>query len=394
MSKHHNQIKSSLTGRWQLLTTYLFPQRRRVVLMSAALLGSIALQLIGPLILARFIDLAVIDAFASDLMRLALLYVGAALVEQGVRVVSIYAASTVGWTATNALRADLAAHCLQLDIGFHKSRTSGELIERVDGDVTTLSRFFAQFTVVIVGNGLLMLGVVIALFFVHPLAGLGCLLFTLTALGVILSLRNVAVPYFAAYRQQAALFYGFAGEQIAGREDIKANGARSFFMRRLHAINQEWMLVWHKARLAATTLWASTAATFAIGSIIALGIGAFLFNRDLVTIGVVFLIFNYFSQLARPIQQIREEMELFQQADASIGRIQDLFNQKSQLDAGGDRSIPGDAFTVNFDRISFHYGDVKPNGDPDWILQDLSFSLGAGQTLGLLGRTRSGKSTL
>ncbi|MEM7333546.1 MAG: ABC transporter ATP-binding protein [Chloroflexota bacterium] len=396
MNRANDNIVSNpvARGRWQLLVHYLAPQQWRVGLMVVALLGSIGLRLLGPQILARFIDTAVDNPLADTLLNLALLFVGVAIAEQIARVISVYAASTIGWTATNALRADLAAHCLQLDMGFHKGRTPGELIERVDGDVTTLSRFFSQFTVVILGNALLMLGVVIALFLVHPLAGLGCLVFVLVALGVIIRLRNIAVPYFAEYREQAANFYSFAAEKLSGREDIKANGAISYLLHRLHTINQEWMLVWHKARLAATVLWASTTATFAIGSIASLAIGAYLFNQELITIGLVFLIFNYFGQLAGPIQQIREEIELFQQADASMNRIGDLFKVESQIDQGGEQAIPGTAFEITFDTVSFHYGDVLEDGTPDWVLNHVDFTLEAGQTMGLLGRTGSGKSTL
>ena len=52
--------------------------------------------------------------------------------------VSVYVGEDVGWDATNRLRVDLAAHVLRLDMGFHKLRTPGELIARIDGDVGTL----------------------------------------------------------------------------------------------------------------------------------------------------------------------------------------------------------------------------------------------------------------
>ncbi|MEL7434400.1 MAG: ABC transporter ATP-binding protein [Chloroflexota bacterium] len=386
-------MKIPIRRYWQLLATYLRPQRSRVILLMVALLTGIAFQLINPQILARFIDAIVANTEGQTLLTLALLYIGAAIIGQVLTVVSVYLASAVGWTATNELRADLAEHCLRLDMAFHKSRTSGELIERVDGDVNALSRFFSQFIIVILGNGLLLIGVVVALFFAHPIAGLAGLGFAVAALVVMLSLRNLAVPYFKEYRQQSAEFYGFANEQLAGREDIKANGARAFFMRRLYEINQHWMLAWHKARLAATTLWASTDATFALGSIIALGVGAYLFFQDAVTIGIVFLIYNYFTQLSRPISQIREQIELLQAADASILRIHELFDTTSNLDQTGSTPIPSGALAVTFNYVNFYY-DTYEDGSPEWILQDIDFKLKAGETLGLLGRTGSGKSTM
>src|SRR6267378_605751 len=72
-----------------------------------------------------------------------------------------YVGEDVGWTATNALRSDLALHCLRLDMGFHKARTPGELIERIDGDVTALAAFFSRFIVNVLGNAVLLVGVLV-----------------------------------------------------------------------------------------------------------------------------------------------------------------------------------------------------------------------------------------
>ena len=79
-------------------------------------------------------------------------------------IVETYTAEAVGWTATNALRADLALHCLRLDAAFHGRHTPGELLERIDGDITKLSNFFSRFIVALLGNVLLALGVLIVLF--------------------------------------------------------------------------------------------------------------------------------------------------------------------------------------------------------------------------------------
>jgi ABC-type multidrug transport system fused ATPase/permease subunit len=68
-------------------------------------------------------------------------------------------AQDLGWNATNALRRDLALHCLRLDLSFHKLHTPGELIERVDGDVTALANYFSRFVLQILGNCLLIAGI-------------------------------------------------------------------------------------------------------------------------------------------------------------------------------------------------------------------------------------------
>jgi ATP-binding cassette subfamily B protein len=86
------------------------------------------------------------------------------LVQQVVSIVAVYLGEHVAWTATNALRADLALHCLRLDMAFHKKYKPGELIERVDGDVNQLANFFSQLIIQMSSN-LLLLGGVMALLF-------------------------------------------------------------------------------------------------------------------------------------------------------------------------------------------------------------------------------------
>src|SRR6185312_16666985 len=107
----------------------------------------------------RFIDRATAGRPLRELILLSLLAMGVALAGQALAVVDTYVAENVSWAATNALRADLLAHLLGLDASFHHAHTPGELIERVDGDVGTLARFFSRFTVYVIGNAVLMAGV-------------------------------------------------------------------------------------------------------------------------------------------------------------------------------------------------------------------------------------------
>ena len=119
---------------WRLLRRYLDQQRGAVLLMALLLLASIALQLAGPQIVRGFIDAA--QAGAGVLTRAALVFIGVSVAQQLLSALARYWSARVAWTATNELRADLSTHLMQLDLGFHTAHTPGELIERVDGDVS------------------------------------------------------------------------------------------------------------------------------------------------------------------------------------------------------------------------------------------------------------------
>src|ERR1051325_933952 len=171
-------MNTSLTGHRNVFIAYLRPQRLRVALLAVLLLSGIGLELLNPQILRAFIDTAAQGGAVAQLTRAALLFIGVALVQQLGTVVATYMRPSGGWTATNALRSDLLAHCLGLDMAFHKAHSPGELIERVDGDVTALATFFAQFVILVLGNVLLLIGVLALLFREDWRVGAALTLFT------------------------------------------------------------------------------------------------------------------------------------------------------------------------------------------------------------------------
>src|SRR3954471_22053903 len=146
-----------------LFTRYVGPRWPRAVLLGALLLTSIGLQLANPQLLRAFIDSATHGAELSALAVIAIAFIAVALVNQVLSAFAQYVGEDLGWTATNALRADLVLHCLRLDLSFHKARTPGELIERIDVYVTALANFFSQFVVQVLGSVLLLLGVLVVL---------------------------------------------------------------------------------------------------------------------------------------------------------------------------------------------------------------------------------------
>lgn len=394
-----------------LLASYLKPQQKKVVWLAITLLGSIGLQILNPQLLGYFIDAAIIGGSTPALVTTALWFMGLAILIQVFSVAATYFGENVAWTATNALREDLVAHCLRIDLSFHHSRTPGELLERIDGDVTTLSRFFSQLVIHVLGNGVLLVGILLVLCLEDWRAGLSLSLFSGVALTLLLSLHSFAVKPWAAYRQMGAEFFGFLGEYLVGREDIRANGAVSYVMQRFHQILQRWLPIYHKARFASTVLWSTSVGLFTVGNAIALTVSAYLWNQNAITLGTAYLIFHYTNLINQPIERIREELEELQQVEASIHRIRELLHTQSRLTDAGNSALPSGALSVSFKNVWFSYevlgneqwkiGNGENNGSPTPHsllltphLQNISFHLPAGQTLGILGHTGSGKSTI
>ncbi|GAB4210965.1 MAG: hypothetical protein OHK0022_44990 [Roseiflexaceae bacterium] len=253
-------------------------------LLAVALGGLIAVQVAAPLVAGRFIDQATAGAAAGELITLALWAAGLALATQGLQLAETTLAEHVGWSATNALRADLLAHLLRLEAAFHNAHTPSELIERTDGDVATLARFFSRFVVSVLGNGALILGVLGLLAALDWRVGLGLVGFVVLALAVMLRI--------------------------------------------------------------------------------------------------------YTDMLREPAEQIRNEVQDLQQANASIGRLGALLGTVPQLADGSGAALPPGPLAVELEGVSFGYG-------PEALaLRDANLRVAAGRVLGVVGRTGSGKTTL
>lgn len=381
-------MKTAGRGYVELLIHYLRPQRWRVVLLGVLLLSTTGLQLVNPQLVRLFIDTTVSSRDLGVLTQAALAYIGIALLIQALAVGVTYVGENIGWTATNRLREDLASHSLSLDIGFLNTKTPGEFIERLDGDVTALSNFFSQFALRILGSGLVMLGVLVLFWREDWRIGLAMSIFAALALAAITRMRDWAVPLLTAERQATAALFGFIEERLAGMEDIRPNGGQAYVLRRLHERMRAVYRVGWRGSMISLTVWALTFSLFAVGNVTALGLGAYFYLGGSITIGTIFLFFQYATMLRGPLEQIASQMKEFQKTGASMARCAELLGFRPQiLDGVGETSAPG-ALSVEFDNVSFAYGEDER------VIKDLSVSLEPGAVLGLLGRTGSGKTTL
>jgi len=224
---------------------YMLPWRSRVLLLTLMLFTSIGLQLVNPQLLRHFIDTVTNsgditmpgllwpapDPVPGQLLTVALVFILVAALQQAVSVGAVYYGEDVGWKATNKLRSDLATHCLRLDMSFHHRRTPGEMIERVDSDVTQIANFFSQFVIIILANILLLAGVVTMIFRENALVGVVMGIYALFILWALNRVRSLAIPSWGSAREASASFYGFLEEQLSGTEDTRASGAVPWALR-------------------------------------------------------------------------------------------------------------------------------------------------------------------
>lgn len=373
---------------WDLLSQHIRPQKGRFILLSVLLFGSIGLRILAPQIMRTFIDSALAGEALRTLTTTALAFIGVALLQQGIAVSVTYVGENVAWTATNALRAELAWHALNLDMRFHNDHTPGELIERIDGDVTELATFFSQFALNLVSNGLLLIGILIALFLEDWRAGLGFTIYSIATILILGRLKDIAIPHQKARREAEAQLYGFIEEQLAGTEDIRSSGAVDFSIRELFRHQSTILTHNRRAHFKRWIIENAMGLALTTGTLLAITSGYWLYTAGLVTIGTVYLFVHYINLLEEPFWAMTHEIESFQTIGACVERLTEFRTFKPEVVDGKGVEIASRPLALAFENVTFSY-----NGN-DAVLSGLSFQLKSGSILGLLGRTGSGKTTL
>lgn len=368
------------------LSTYLRPHRGRVVVLALLLLGSIALQLTIPLILRTFIDAAVTRSAVSGMITAGVAYLIAGILNQLLDAGATYLGTDIGWSATNRLREELSSHLFGLDMDFHNNTTPGEMIERVDGDVTALSEFISRFVVRLIAAGVLLAGVIVVSWVESPVMGSTITIYVILVIALLARLRNIAVAAAEEERETSARLYGFIEERLAGIDDIRALGAGRFTMTRFVPVMRDFYTRTSTAWRKRLVVWVTANTAFWAGDGLALVTGVWLTVRGSITVGTAFLILQYVQLVRSPIEQMTQELQELQKAAGGIVRIDNLRRLDSSI-ASGDVDLGRGPLAVEFDHVSFGYEDRG-------VLDDVSFLLSPGKSLGLLGRTGGGKTTI
>ena len=354
------------------------------------LAASSALALAGPLVVRTIVDRATEGASTATFVGLALVFLAIAVTTQAIGVIVTRYATVTAWGTTNELRLRMTRHVLGLDHEFHRAHTPGELIQRVDGDVTSVSDFLSQVVPKAVGGVLLIAGMLGVLTVLDWRIGLGMLVYLAAAVCVLLAMRHRAISEAADEMGALAQLYGGIEERLTAAEDLRSNGAGAHAMWRFVEDSGGMLRSSVRRQRAFIRMWWAVQGAVTIGSVIALIASAALVNQGAISLGTGFLLFQYVLVISRPLEDLVHQLETVQKANGAMVRVVDLLAVEPTLLDRGTTSPPPGALAVKCRNVSFAYGT---SADEQVVLQGLDLEVAAGRSVGVVGRTGSGKTT-
>ncbi|OFX27898.1 MAG: hypothetical protein A2Z07_09325 [Armatimonadetes bacterium RBG_16_67_12] len=369
------------------LRAYIFRHRRAYLTGFVLSIISTGVALVNPWVLRQAVDSIRAGAPPRALLLLAAAYVGVALLGGFIRFRWRMRMLGAGRRIEYEIRNDYFAHLQRLHQGFFHHTRTGDLMARGINDLNAVSR--------LVGAGIMHSFNTVVMFLAAsalmmtidpPLAAVVLIILPLVSLVFVALGRRIHKQY-ERVQEQFSTISARAQENFSGIRVVKAFAQETAQIETFSAINREY--VRRSLRLARTAgaLWPAMTFILGLAAAAVLWQGGLAVVAGRITLGQLVQFFGYLMMLSWPMIALGWTTTLFQQAFASMSRLEEIFNTKPAIaspEAAGDERLRG---AIEFRNVSLSY-----NGTP--VIRDVTLAIPAGSTVAIVGPTGSGKSTL
>ena len=380
---------------WQLLPYYR-PYRTRfasgliLVVLSSGLAGVI------PWLLRAAVDGMRADMPRERIWLIAAAMVATALVGGAARYGMRELLNGVSRWIEYDLRNALFRHLASLDAAFFASMRTGDIMARLTNDLSAVRMAVGPAVMYLINT---IFGGAFALVFMLSIdpAFTAVALLPVVLLPVIMAKGGAAIHNrFEAVQEHFSTMTTRAQENISGARIVRAYRQEEPEIARWSAMNEEYV----RRNMRLVHLWGLLNPGFSLlaglGSVIVLAYGGRLVLRGEISVGSLVAFGFYLAMLTWPLIALGWVTNLFQRGAASMSRLNGILRATSNIvEPAEPRALPAARAgrSIEFRNVGFHY--PAPEGEsPRWVLREVSFSLPAGGTLGIVGATGSGKSAL
>ena len=368
------------------LTNMLTPQIVRVTVDSV--LGSEPFDL--PPFLADLLNrLGGAEVLREKLWMIGIVIVGIAVFGfaffYGSRVFNTKAAETL----VKTMRDKVFRHLLALPDDWYGKNRTGDIIQRCTSDINMVKDFLSE-QLVSVFRVVVMLA--LSLFFMFSLH-VGLTLIALAGVPVLLTTSLIfhkkVSPEFEICDENEGKLSAIVQENLTGVRVVRAFGREVYEKEKFDNQNRYYMGLWDRVNKMFCRYWSVADLIANLQIMLLVVFGAVFAIRGELSAGAYIAFLSYNGYLTWPIRQLGRVISEMSKAGVSLRRIEGILNAAPERDEdGADRVTTDYRGDIAFDRVSFTFDGKTP------VLEDVSFTVPAGSTVGILGGTGSGKSTL
>ncbi len=385
------------------LLAFAAPYRALIAIALFFLMIEGALQLVGPFLTQRVIDVAIPQHDYGAVRLAALVYGGSLLIEFGTTYGQTWFTALLGQNVMRDLRLQLFSHLQRLPIAFFDRNPAGRLITRVTSDVETLNELFTAGVVSGMGDLFTLLAISVAMLVTDWRLSLAT--FAVIPLVILVShlFRIKVREAYRDIRTRLARINAFLQERLSGMRVVQLFGREGDEARRFDELNRLHL----DANLRSITVYAlyfpaiEILTSVALASLIIAGAGRV--EATTLTVGTVAAFLQLVRRFFQPLQDLSDKYNTLQTAMASSERIFHLLDTEPWVDVPADEHLKRNrphAVLVEFQNVWFAYDRPHSvaaraaSAEPEWVLRDVSFTARPGQTLAIVGHTGAGKTTI
>ncbi|HWR22077.1 MAG TPA: ABC transporter ATP-binding protein [Feifaniaceae bacterium] len=371
------------------LVRFLAPFKKQMILGPLFKLTEAVLELLIPLMMMRVIDDGVMKGDTAYIWRMGGSMLAVSVVGFGCALLCQYYASLAAQGVGTNLRNEAFGHINRLSFAELDRFGTPTLINRVTADINQLQWAVAMLIRLVLRAPFLCVGGFLMALWIDAELSL-LILAVILVFGLILYLSTArAVPLFRRVQQKLDALSRVLRENLSGVRVIRAfarvKGENERFSKASDAHADASVAVSRVAALVNPL----TSLIMNAGILLLLYFGAVRVNSNTLTTGEVIALINYVIDILAAMLVVANLVSVFTKAAASAARVNELFDTQPSVADGPGASPSPDAPLLRFEAVSFRYGDAAADA-----LENISFTLNKGETLGIIGGTGAGKSTL
>lgn len=372
--------------RWFL--SFLKKYRVRMIVGLILVFITSLLVLINPQISGMIVDEVIEGQHYEKLGILLLIMIGVTLVRSLLRFTFLMCFESSSQGLVYDMREEAYRKLMKEDFNFFNKNRTGDLMSRQTGDMDAVRHMVSHVIYFSFENILVFLMALVMIFSVNVKMALCMLIVLPFTLAVTLSQRRHIKPVFDRVRDCFSSLNAFAQETIAGNRVVKAFAKEDYELEKFDRENDGY----RDAQLNAASIWMKYIPMFEVLSqcltIILMIMGGFMVIDGEMTIGNMVTVNGYLWMLNSPLRQAGWIINDLQRFLTAIEKIYKVYTTEPDIKQPEHvvekRKLKG---SVTFDHVNYYTND-------DTVLKDISFHVEPGQTVGIIGATGSGKSSL